>query len=54
MKLLSSDDYEISQYAAKKQKLCHEMYKIVKYFEPIDEVIEISDDDERELSPADR
>ncbi|KAL7012975.1 hypothetical protein ACKWTF_015124 [Chironomus riparius] len=54
MKRSNSDDFNNSEYAAKKkQRLSSEMYKIVKYFEPINEVIEISDDDERELSPAD-
>ena len=55
MKRSNSDDFDNSQYTAnKKRRLSIDMYKVVKYFEPINEIIEISDDDERELSPADR
>lgn len=64
MKRSNPDDFESSKNIqisenvwmnkTKKRKLSKEMFKVAKYVEPINEVIEISDEDERELSPADR
>jgi hypothetical protein len=54
MKRSNSSEYETQLHSSKKRRLTSDMFKLINYFEPIDEVIEISDDDERELSPADR